>query len=84
MSHPLSIHHDAVGGIQIDDVDLHAWTSHVHPDLGVAARDPRVIDSQVSLGATTDHQPGWLEWMASAVDLEHKWCPIDSSLARAV
>ena len=82
MSHPLSIHQYAVGGIQIDDVDLQAWTGRVHPDLGVAARDPRVVDSQVSFGATTDHQPGRLEWMAGAIDLEHEGCPVDSSLAR--
>src|SRR5512132_1685442 len=81
MLHPLSIHQDAVGGIQIDDVDLQAWTSRVDPDLGVAAGDPGVVDSQVSLTATTDHQSWRLEWMPSAIDLEHKRCPVDSSLA---
>ena len=80
MVHPLSIHEDAVSGTQIDDVYLQAWTSRVHPDLGVAARDPRVVDSQVGLAATTDQESWRLEWMPSAIDLEHKWCPVDSSL----
>ena len=81
MLHPLPVHHDAVGGTQIDDVDLQAWTSRVDPDLGVPAGDSGVVDSQVGLAAATDHQSRRLQRMPSAIDLEHKRRPVDGSLA---
>ena len=63
MLHALSVHHDAVGGTQINDVDLQARTCRVYPDLRVPARDPGVVDTQVGLASATDHQPRWLQRM---------------------
>src|SRR5688500_7115467 len=80
MLHPLSVHQDAVGGTQIDDVDLQALTCRVHPDLRVPARDSGVIDAQVGLATATDHQSRRLQWMPGAIDLEHEWRSVDGSL----
>src|SRR5829696_8094572 len=80
MLHPLSVHHDAVGGTQIDDVDLQARTCRVYPDLRVPARDPGVVDAQVGLAPATDHQSRRLQWMPRAVDFEHKWRSVDGRL----
>ena len=80
--HPLSVHHDAVRGTQIDDVDLQALTCRIHPDLGVPARNARVVDPQVSLAATADDQSRRLQRMPRAVDLEDQRRPADGGLTR--
>ena len=80
MLHALPVHHDAVGGTEIDDVDPNAWTCRVHPNLCVPAGYPGVVDSQVCLAPATDHQSRRLQWMPRAVDLEYEWRPVDGSL----
>ncbi len=42
-----------------------------HRELGVRPADPGVVDPQAGLAAATDHQPGRLQRVAGAVDLEY-------------
>ena len=67
----LTVDEYAVGRAEVDDADPGDRVPGEHADLGVPARDTRVVDPQVGLGAASDHDAWGIEWVLHPVHLEH-------------
>src|SRR6476659_8438785 len=69
--HLVAVDEHPVGGPEVDHADVGAGAVvGVHSDLCVPARDARVVDPQVRLGAAADHDAGRVERVLHPVDLE--------------
>src|SRR4029453_15431045 len=61
----------AIGGSEINQIDLDQRTRGEHPEFRMLATDARVVDAQVSVAASANDKPWRPERVELSVDLEY-------------